>query len=231
MVVDFVLLSFQVKGHFKDVSAATVYDVLHDPIYRKLWDNNMLESYEVCCLNPMNDIGYYAFIKCLMICGPHPHCYSGARLKSTEAIEESRLCDPEIMKLPPKKNFVRGISYITGYHVTLADNATRTDQTGCCVTYVTQSDPKGKLPVWVVNKASQIFAPKVMKKLHKATQNYEKWKAKNNPYWKPWIYPDQLDLPRINMDDVLSMSSLEAEEVVDETDIKEEDVKDDENGD
>lgn len=60
MVVDFVLLSFQVKGHFKDVSAATVYDVLHDPIYRKLWDNNMLESYEVCCLNPMNDIGYYA---------------------------------------------------------------------------------------------------------------------------------------------------------------------------
>lgn len=70
-----------------------------------------------------------------------------------------------------------------------------------------------------------------MKKLHKATQNYEKWKAKNNPYWKPWIYPDQLDLPRINMDDVLSMSSLEAEEVVDETDIKEEDVKDDENGD
>ena len=50
----------QVKGIFKDVAATTLYDVLHDPDYRKVWDSNMLEGYEICCLNPNNDIGYYA---------------------------------------------------------------------------------------------------------------------------------------------------------------------------
>lgn len=44
----------------KDISAATMYDVLHDPDYRKTWDFNMLEGFELCCLNPNNDISYYA---------------------------------------------------------------------------------------------------------------------------------------------------------------------------
>ena len=44
----------------KDIAASTLYDVLHDPEYRRTWDAHMLESYELCCLNPNNDIGYYA---------------------------------------------------------------------------------------------------------------------------------------------------------------------------
>jgi hypothetical protein len=70
----------------------------------------------------------------------------------------------------------------------------------------------------------------IMKKLHKACQGYEKWKAKNNPYWKPWVYPDQIDLPRVCMDDIQSLSSLQEEDAVDEMDMKEEDVSDDDNG-
>ena len=54
------LLSFQVRSVFKDVSASLVYDVLHDPHYRKHWDTHMLEGYELCYLNPNNDIGYFA---------------------------------------------------------------------------------------------------------------------------------------------------------------------------
>lgn len=32
--------------------------------------------------------------------------------------------------------------------------------------YVSHTDPHGKLPVWLVNKVTQIFAPKVILLLH-----------------------------------------------------------------
>ena len=43
--------------------------------------------------------------------------------------------------MPPKKNFVRGISYLTGYYiVSMRDSK---DKDGCQVTYMTHSDPRG----------------------------------------------------------------------------------------
>jgi len=43
--------------------------------------------------------------------------------------------------VPPKKNFVRGISYLTGYYV--AAKTDNKDEPGCEVTYITQTDPRG----------------------------------------------------------------------------------------
>jgi hypothetical protein len=45
---------------FEDISAEILYDVLHDPDYRKIWDTHMLESLEIGVFNVNNDIGYYA---------------------------------------------------------------------------------------------------------------------------------------------------------------------------
>lgn len=51
-----------VKIHtvFQNLSANTIFDVLHDPDYRKEWDEHMLASIEIGYLNPNNDVGYYA---------------------------------------------------------------------------------------------------------------------------------------------------------------------------
>lgn len=50
----------KMKTFFNDVKAGTLYDVLHDPDYRKEWDTHMLSSFDIGYLNPNNDVGYYA---------------------------------------------------------------------------------------------------------------------------------------------------------------------------
>ena len=64
-------------------------------------------------------------------------------------------CVVFVKDFPPRHGIVRGISYMTGYHmVSTVDDA---DQNGCEVTYLTQSDPKGTLPTW----ACSFLAPTV----------------------------------------------------------------------
>uniref|UniRef100_A0A8C3TWH8 START domain-containing protein n=1 Tax=Catharus ustulatus TaxID=91951 RepID=A0A8C3TWH8_CATUS len=47
----------------KDVPAETLYDVLHDTSYRKKWDSNMIETYDIGRLTVNADVGYYSW-KC-----------------------------------------------------------------------------------------------------------------------------------------------------------------------
>lgn len=44
----------------KDVSAETLYDVLHDIEYRKKWDTNVIETFDIGKLTVNADVGYYS---------------------------------------------------------------------------------------------------------------------------------------------------------------------------
>lgn len=44
----------------KDVSAETLYDVLHDTSYRKKWDTNMIDTFDIARLTVNADVGYYS---------------------------------------------------------------------------------------------------------------------------------------------------------------------------
>ena len=44
----------------EDVTLETLYDALHDPDYRKVWDKDMADSYDICKLNDNTVIGWYA---------------------------------------------------------------------------------------------------------------------------------------------------------------------------
>lgn len=181
---------------FHNTTSDTLFDVLHDPHYRSHWDMHMIESTEIGYLNPNNDVGYYS-----MTC-PAP-------LKNRDFVLQRSWLDTGDEKMilnhsihhksyPPKKGFVRALSHLTGFLI-------RSRPNGCTMGYISQTDPRGKLQPWLVNKTTQIFAPKMIKHMRKAAEGYPIWKAMQlNPNFKPWTYPEQtLESPRISIDDCI----------------------------
>ncbi|XP_008300876.1 PCTP-like protein [Stegastes partitus] len=164
----------------KDVMAETLYDVLHDTSYRKKWDTNMIDTYDIGRLTVNADVGYYS-------CPQHP----------------------------PKKDYVRAVSLLTGYLI--QSNGTA----GSTLYYLTQVDPRGSLPKWVVNRVSQFVAPKAMRKIYKASLKYPEWKRKHNPSLKPWMFPEQNTLPCISVAE-LTLQRGDSLENIDESGVSEE---------
>jgi len=121
-------------------------------------------------------------------------------------------------KLPPKKNVVRGISYMTGHIIR------PTSSKSCKFLYVTHSDPNGNLPAWLINTGTKALIPKFIKKMHKACLKYEKWKAKHNPENKPWVNPELIKIPKIDWSDINELKIDEFRVNIDESQIKETEV-------
>lgn len=178
------------RMNIKDVSAATMYDVLHDSQYRKSWDPTMLESFDIARLAPNADVGYYSWV-----CPKPLKNRDVVTLRSWQASENEYVIinfSVKHPKHPPRKDLVRAVSLLTGYLLK------PTGPNSCTFTYLSQADPRGSLPKWVVNKASQVLAPKVLRSVHKAGQSYPAWKAANSPDHKPWLYPIQSELPMMD---------------------------------
>ncbi|XP_064482110.1 START domain-containing protein 10-like [Ornithodoros turicata] len=199
---------------YKDLTAGLLFDVMMDPGYRKKWDVYMLESYDIGCLNPNNDIGYYA------VRSPPPLRNRDFVLQRSwlETKKEILVLNHSVFheSAPPRRGFVRATSYLTGFVIRPS-----ADGRGCHFTYVTQCDPKGTLPAWFVNKLTQIFAPKMAKRVGVACQGYASWKAKNNPNVKPWLFPEQATLPKLDLARCCSVTDDQEELDLDESSVAE----------
>ncbi|KAI5630043.1 START domain containing 14 isoform X1, partial [Silurus asotus] len=196
------------KIAINDVSAATMYDVLHDNIYRKTWDPAMLESFEIARLAPNADVGYYSWL-----CPKPLKNRDVITIRSWHSSEDEYIIvnySVKHPKYPPRKDLVRAVSILTGYLVI------PTGANSCTFIYLSQADPKGSLPKWAVNKATQVLAPRIMKSVYKAGQNYPAWKAQNSPEYKPWLYPIQSELPMMDPSE-LRIQRADSLENVDET--------------
>lgn len=42
----------------------------------------------------------------------------------------------------------------------------------------------------------------MMKTLHKACLGYFEWKQQHSPGYKPWLYPEQMDYPKLLVEQV-----------------------------
>ncbi|XP_049549228.1 START domain-containing protein 10-like [Anopheles darlingi] len=189
----------KIHTEFTDVTADTVFDVLHDPDYRKVWDSHMLASEEIGILNVNNDVGYYA-MSCPPPLKPRDFVLQRSWLDTGPQGEQMLLSRSVPHKqYPPKKGYVRAMSYITGFVL-------RTDahlKTGCTLKYVAHCDPQGTLPPWLVNKVTHTLGPRMVKDLKKAALGYVSWKQTQPHLRKPWRYPEEIRCPRISIEDCL----------------------------
>ncbi|CAL4063189.1 unnamed protein product [Meganyctiphanes norvegica] len=203
----------KVQTVYTDIQACILYDVLHDPHYRKVWDKHMISTVDVGFLNPNNDVSYYA-ISC-----PPPLKNRDFVLQRSwlDTGKEQYVLNHSVYhhNYPPKKGFVRGLSYLTGYLIRPLSSG------GCNFSYISHCDPRGKLPPWIVNKLTHALAPKMVKTLHKASLQYTAWKQQNNPHYKPWIFPEQITIPRISLQQCNKSAADDIEDSIDESSIDE----------
>lgn len=79
----------------------------------------------------------------------------------------------------------------------------RGSERGARVSYVSRTDPRGRLPAWLVNAVTRELGPKMAKKLHAAALKYPDWKEQSaRPNYMPWRCPDQIPSERISIADV-----------------------------
>ncbi|TGZ73370.1 hypothetical protein CRM22_001558 [Opisthorchis felineus] len=194
---NFVTFGNQVIASLPDVSADVMYDTLHDSIYRGSWDKTMKEGHEICRISPNSVIDYHA-IKA-------PFAFSNRdfvmnrvwRISGDEFIIFNRSVFHK--KAPPKKEYIRGICFLTGYLIR------RTGPRSCDFYYITQNDPRGIIPAWAINLGTKSLAPSIMKSLHRAALDYPAWKDQHDPDFMPWRYTNQQSglSPPLDMNDIL----------------------------
>uniref|UniRef100_A0A8C1JUS7 StAR related lipid transfer domain containing 10 n=1 Tax=Cyprinus carpio TaxID=7962 RepID=A0A8C1JUS7_CYPCA len=196
----FLLLSPQCRMLCKDIPAETMYDVLHDIEYRRKWDANVIETFDIGKLTVNADVGYYSW-KC-----PKP-------LKNRDVIT--------LRSWLPMGNDYIIMNYSVKHAVKLPPRLSLVSHkvfSPFCHRWSFGSS--GSLPKWVVNKSSQFLAPKAMKRISKACLRYPEWKQKHSPGFKPWLFPEQNPLSSIPLSE-LSIQHADSLENIDESSLSE----------
>lgn len=167
-----------------DCAPEEMWNMLHDPVYRAVWDSARVDTYRITLLNETNDIGYYA--------GKSPTGIANRDFVNQRAWHnagngEYVIFNTSVLhyKVPEQKGFVRAISKLSGYLVR------KHGESGCSLTYLTQTDPKGWLPTSVVNYVTTKFGPSMMGRMREAARAYPQWRAEQGEAWfMDWETPE-----------------------------------------
>jgi hypothetical protein len=174
----------RIWAKIKNVTANTLYDVLHDPDYRREWDDNMVDGYKIEQLDSNNDIGYYSVGSPFWLVSGRDFCNMRSWFVNDNQTEFIIFNHSVPHKdCPEKPGYVRAISLLTGYLVKPDPD----DSNSCILIYITQVDAKGSIPTWIMNHVTTLVAPTFIKKISETSLNYNAWKENHNPQNKPWL--------------------------------------------
>jgi hypothetical protein len=172
----------KVFGVVPDATPALLYDVMHDPVYRIVWDERRLDGYRFTLLAPNCEIGYYAG-------------KLGFALSDREFVNQRGWINPgngeyiiwntsvPVRRLAKEgKDRIRAISKVSGYLIRPWGDK------GSSLTYVTQADPRGMIPSSIINFVTTRFAPGTIVTLGNACRKYPEWaKQQGDKHTRPWL--------------------------------------------
>lgn len=164
------LTVFRVYREMPDVDPRALYDNFHDADYRRTWDTNMIDGYNICRLNAHNDIGYYS-VKLPWPLANRDFCNMRAWMEFTNgdyAIFNHSVTHADC---PEVKKFVRAKSHLTGYYV-------RPHGKGTSLIYVTHSDMGGSIPKTLTDTVLNQKVPDLMKNIETCAIKYIPWSMK-----------------------------------------------------
>ena len=181
----------RVKHTMPNVKPIDLYNAMHDVPYRKVFDQHMIEGYNICQLDPRNDIGYYSCKSGAMVVSNRDFCNQRCWMEFTNGDFIILNFSVKHNKCPEYKGFVRATSIIGGYYIQSINNGE-----GCQIIYISNSDLKGLVPAWIINSLTTVLAPKMCKSIEDAATKYPQWCIEHNitesdMYWRT---------PKINMD-------------------------------
>lgn len=186
-------------AQFPTVCPETLFDVVFDNVYRKTWDEYMIDSRELKRLDRRTCLWYYA---CKF---PFPmsnrdfltQCY-WAEFTNGDFVIVNHSADHA--SAPESKKFIRGTSLRTGHYFQKMPHGR-----GCTLYYTSHSDPKGSIPHVVLNSVLTSTVPSMMESMKKNGEGYELWisDTQGSRYVKDWR------TPKINWDGSVDPAAAE----------------------
>jgi hypothetical protein len=91
-------------------------------------------------------------------------------IKSSCKLENNEYCillkSVQDERIPHRKGFVRAHVFLTGYLI-------QSNENGCVLHYLTQTDFKGKIPAFAVNFITKKYSPKFVKQMMDGVKEYK----------------------------------------------------------
>ena len=168
------LTVFRIYREMPTVDPSALYNNFHDADYRKTWDTNMLEGYNICRLNAHNDMGYYQ-AKLPWPLSNRDFCNIRAWMEFTNGEYCIFNHSEPHTECPERKKVVRAISHLTGYYVRPMPGG------GCTLIYITHSDMCGSIPKSVTDMVLNQKVPELMNNIESCALKYVPWAEKQYP--------------------------------------------------
>ena len=169
-----------VSDALKNIPALVLYECIHDPDYRRTWDDRMIEGFLIEQFDECNDIGYYS-VGMPFVISNRDWVNRRSWYRSPDEKEYIIFNFSKKHKLVPEKSgFVRAWSYKAGYYM-------KTTPGGTMFYYFGWNAWNGWIPTWAVNKATKTMIGSVIENLRKSAEKYMDWKKQHNPNDRPWM--------------------------------------------